>query len=402
MQCYFRKISGLMAIVALVGAMAFILACGGEETVEPEPDPTATAVSQPQPTSTPQPTSAPRPTATAVPQPRSTATPQPTPMPQPTSTPGPVPTSTSAPEPTPTPEPAPTLAGLVLSAETLGQQIVEGLSQEEAACVEGSLGGLLYQFFLEAAFTELITSGQSEASGEFFECLSPENVVHLGSAMFDYQAGGRAPQEQSCLTGVYLEHPDFMYRRLGMEPPADLVTPAGAGHSIVMEMVGCLEPAGKISLMNQFAVSLRSLGSATGTDIVDALGESERTCLSEGLSEADHAALLDARFDTFPDVAEALGDCAPEDVTDIYIVFANGAVEGGLNEEAKSCARALGQTYAPFIARLARVPGQSEETVPIATRIHLAQDTAELTRCFNMDPRMPAIMNAAFAQPFLQ
>ena len=408
MQKYVRKVCGLMAIAALLGALAFVLACGGDEPDEPESDPTATAMSQPEATATPQPTPAPRPTATAVPQPRATATPQPTPAPRPTATavpqptPIPQPTPTPEPDPTPTPEPASNLAGLVLNAETLGQQVVEGLSQEEAACVEGSLGGLLYQFFLEAAFTELITSGQSEAAGEFFGCLTPENVVHLGSAMLDYQAGGRAAQEQSCLTGVYLEHPDFMYRRLGMEPPSGLVTPAGGGHSIVMEMVSCLQPAGQIQLLNQFAVSMRSLGAATGAEIVDALDESGQTCLSEGLSETEHAALLDTQFNTFFDTAEALGDCVPEDVTEIYIAFVDGAVEGGLNEEATSCIAELAQTHAPFMARLTLKPGQSEETIPVATQIHYARDTAALLRCLNLDSRMPAVMNAAFAQPFLQ
>ncbi len=406
MQYYVRKISTLIAVAALLGAMAFILACGGDEEDETEPDTTATAMSQPEATS--QPTRTPRPTATAVPQPRATATPQPTPAPRPTATAVPQPTSipqptpTPEPDPTPTPEPASNLAGLVLNAETPGQRIVDRLSREEAACVEDTLGGLLYKFFLEEAFTDLITSGESEASGGFFGCLTPENVVHLGSAMLDYQAGGRAAQEQSCLTGVYLEHPDFMYRRLGMEPPSGLVTPAGGGHSIVMEMVSCLQPAGQIQLLNQFAVSLRSLGAATGAEIVDALDESGRTCLSDGLSATDHSALLDARFNTFPDAAEALGECVPEDVTDIYIAFVDGAVEGGLNEEATSCVAELAQTHAPFMARLTLKPGQSEETVPVATQIRYARDTAALTRCLNLDSRMPAVMNAVFSQPFLQ
>ena len=67
MQYYVRKISALLAVAALLGAMAFVLACGGDEPEEPEPEPTATAMSQPEATATSQPTRAPRPTATAVP-----------------------------------------------------------------------------------------------------------------------------------------------------------------------------------------------------------------------------------------------------------------------------------------------------------------------------------------------
>lgn len=106
------------------------------------------------------------------------------------------------------------------------------------------MGELLYRFFRESPFTELITSGQSNAAGEFFRCLTPDNVVHLGNAMEEFQAGGYTPQERSCLVDVYLENPDVMYRRLGMEPPADLVTTAGDADSITMQIAGCRETAG--------------------------------------------------------------------------------------------------------------------------------------------------------------
>ena len=244
MKIYLRKISLFMAIAALVGAMAFVLACGGEETVEPEPEPTATATPRPQATATPKPTSTPRPTATATPRPRATATPLPTPRPQPTSTPEPAPTATPEPEPTPTPEPVSGLAGLVLNAETLSQQIMDGVSEEEAACIEDSMHELVYQFFLEAPFAELIISGESKPAGAFFGCLTPENVVHLGSAIEEFQAGGYTPQEKACLVGIYLENPDAMYRWLGMEPPADLVTAGDDADSVTMELAECRETAG--------------------------------------------------------------------------------------------------------------------------------------------------------------
>ncbi len=242
MQNRLRKITGLMAIVAIVAAMAFVIACGGEETAEPEP--TATAVSEPQATATPRPTPAPQPTATALPQP--TAMPQPTPIPQPTATPRPEPTPTPRPTPTPepTPEPAHALAGLVLNAETLSQEVMDGVSRQEAACVEASMGELLYRFFLESPFTELITSGQGSAAGEFFGCLTPESVVHLGSAMEEFQAGGYSAQEKSCLVDIYLENPDAMYRWLGMEPPADLVTTGEDADSVAMAIAECRESAG--------------------------------------------------------------------------------------------------------------------------------------------------------------
>ena len=241
MQIYLRKISLFIAIAAVVAAMAFVLACGGEETVEPEPEPTATVA--PQATATPKPTSTPRPTATATPRPRATATPLPTPRPQPTSTPEPAPTATPEPEPTPTPEPVSGLAGLVLNAETLSQQIVDGLSQEEVACIEDSMHELVYQFFLEAPFAELIISGESKPAGEFFGCLTTENVVHLGSAMEEFKDGGYTPQEKSCVVAVYLENSDAMYRSLGMEPPADLGTAEGDADSVAMELEECREPA---------------------------------------------------------------------------------------------------------------------------------------------------------------
>lgn len=238
MQRYIRKITGFIAIAALVGTMAFILACGGEDPVELEPDSTSTTVPQPQATATPEPAPEPSPTAT----PRSTRIPQPSPTPLPEPT--PIPEPTPSPDPTPTPGPPSGLAGLTLHAETLGRQVIEGLSQEEAACIEGSMSELLYRFFLDAPFSELITGARSEPAREFFGCLTPENVVHLGSAMEEFQAGGYTPQEKSCLVDIYLEHPDFMYRSLGMEPPADLVTAGGDESLVAMEIADCRNTSG--------------------------------------------------------------------------------------------------------------------------------------------------------------
>ena len=103
------------------------------------------------------------------------------------------------------------------------------------------MSSLVYQFFLESPFTKLITSGESRAAGQFFGCLTPENVVHLGSAMEEFQAGGYAPQEKSCLVDVYLKNPDAMYRWLGMEPPADLITSGDDADSVTMQIAECRE-----------------------------------------------------------------------------------------------------------------------------------------------------------------
>ena len=130
---------------------------------------------------------------------------------------------------------------MVLTAETPSQQVIDGLSPEEAACIEDSLSSLVYQFFLESPFTQLITSGESKAAGQFFGCLTPENVVYLGSAMEEFQAGGYTPQERSCLVDVYLANPDAMYRWLGMEPPADLSTSGDDADSVAMQIAECRE-----------------------------------------------------------------------------------------------------------------------------------------------------------------
>ena len=53
--------------------------------------------------------------------------------------------------------------------------------------------------------------------------------------MEEFQAGGYNPQEKSCLVRLYTwKTPTSMYRRLGMEPPADLVTTADDADSVAM------------------------------------------------------------------------------------------------------------------------------------------------------------------------
>ena len=217
-----------------------------------------------------------------------------------------------------------------------------------------------------------------------------------------WESGELTLDEQACYVDVDMEHPDYMFWRLGVEPPPDLEFDVTHGHSIAMEFMNCLGPEGKLRLLARLNTGMRSLGEARGADIAAALGQSEQFCLSQTFSQEERAALLDARFTTFPDVVDALCDCAPEDLGEVYELFATGAVEGGLNEKAASCSSDFVDEHAPYIARMGSPASDLDEALPLETELHFALDTAKLVQCFNKDPAMSTAMNEAFADPLFQ
>ena len=196
---------------------------------------------------------------------------------------------------------------------------------------------MLYQFFLEAPFTELITSGQTQAAGQFFGCLTPESVVHLGSAMLDFQAGGYSPQEKSCLVDIYLENPDAMYRWLGMEPPAGLVTTRGDEDSVDYgdRRMSGIRRVDRAAVL--FTGSLPSLCGATDAQIGNAVSDVEWRRMTGGR-------FLAPTIDTSKNPFASLGRLLPEKVRPLILVTGGHGVHWEADSGAAGGARGRGET----------------------------------------------------------
>ena len=207
-------------------ALAVVVACTGGDDPEPTPtQPPATATQTPAP-------------ATQTPAP-ATATPTPTPEPTPTATPSPAPATA-----TPTPEAAPptlSMRDFVVDASTTGQDLLDRLSEEEDACIKAAFGDAVYEL-LRGTPLLAATGSDSSAAAPLFACLTEENVVLAGTAFLSAAAGGYGDESRVCITDLMLEHPNFIYERLGFEWTGEQRTEA---HVIILAFYDCLTDAEK-------------------------------------------------------------------------------------------------------------------------------------------------------------
>ena len=187
-----RSMGAIAPLTGLFGLLIFAAACGGDDpTATPEPTPVPTATTNPTPEPTPE------------------ATPEPTPE--------------ATPEPTDAPEATGSLMDFKLTTATTGQDMVDLLSEEEVSCIESAYGSGVFQILLSTPI--LAAASDPAAATPLFRCLTPENVVLIGIAFLDAQAGGWDDESRACITEIGVGHPDAVFVRLGLQLGEDPLTP---------------------------------------------------------------------------------------------------------------------------------------------------------------------------------
>ena len=277
-----------VALVAAALALILLLvACGSD------PEPTATtaptpvpprATPQPEPTPTPAPTAAQALTATAAPAPTATTAPSaPTAPPVPTAT-------TAAPVSN---QSMMTLEELVITEATTGGQLMSLLSEQEASCIQTSVGESMYQL-IQVAPVVMMAAGDISQTAPLFNCLAEENVVYLAVAFLDLQAGGWEEESRKCITEVGLAHPDSVYVRLGLHLSPDPVDPSlTLDHNVQIYECLSLEEQKEFTIALWTALDRHS--PATGADILGLFSESEIACVRESLSDEQLVAIAVAK-----------------------------------------------------------------------------------------------------------
>ncbi len=234
--------------LAVAAAAAIMVACGDDS----EPAPAATAT-QPPPTATP--------TAT---QPPPTATPSP---------------STATPAATAVAQAS--MRDFVIGAATTGSDLIERLSDEEAACIKSLVGDAAWELMLGVP---LMSAGTDTGAAQpLLACLTGDNVVLLGTALIDAQAGGRAAETRQCIIELGLEHPEVLYVRLGWEWPGG--TAPHEIHAYLTDYYRCMAPEEKVAFAVQLSAGLAAANPVTGRDFVESLAEDEVACLREFIGE---------------------------------------------------------------------------------------------------------------------
>ena len=270
-------------LTGALGVVVFAAACGGTDPTS-TPEPTATT---PPPTNTPVPTpvpaaTTPPPTNTPAPTPDPTATPAPTAAPEPTDAPtATTPPPTAVPEPTDAPEAADSLMDFRLTPATTGQDLMDRLSEFESGCIEDAVGSGVYQILL--AMPLMMAGSDTSAAAPLFHCLTAESAVLLGIVFLDAQSGGWAEESRACITEVGLAHPDAIFIRLGIQlGPEPIDSALTLAHNV--EIYECLNDMEKKAFTVTLWTGLDDNATATGSDILELLSESEGACVQDNLS----------------------------------------------------------------------------------------------------------------------
>ena len=320
-----------MAAAGAIGVLALTVAVACTADDEDEPTPTAAPATD---------TPAPTPTATPTPEP----TPTPTPEPTPTATPTPDPTPT----PTSEPAPAPSMRDFRLTPETTGGDLLDALSEEENACIKAGVGDAIYGFLRGAPLLAAMASGgDSSAAAPFFACLSVENTVYLGFAMFDLEGGFGDEASRECFVDLALDQPAIILSRLGLERDLPAPTPDDIKAFVVgayecwtdQERVGYL-----VGMLDQLAEANPYLGS----NLVALLPASEVACVQEQLGEAEYGAFLDSNLTR--GFGDELHQCfSDESHSAMFIAMAQVRFTGALSDDTVSCILDLTTEHPHFV-----------------------------------------------------
>ena len=327
-----------VALVAAALALILLLvACGSD------PEPTATTA----PTSAP-PTAMPQPEPTPTPQPEPTSAPAPTATSMPAPTAPPAPTATTA-APVAT-QPMMTLEELVITEATTGGQLMSLLSEQEASCIQTSVGETMYQL-IQVAPVVMMAVGDISQTAPLFNCLAEENVVYLAVAFLDLQAGGWEEESRKCVTEVGLAHPDSVYVRLGLHlSPDPIDSSLTLDHNVQIYECLSLEEQKEFTIALWTALDRHS--PATGADILGLFSESEIACVRESLSDEQLVAIAVAKPLQAVSMGTAAAHCFDPETNDR--IFANGIgwSIGGVTDETLSCLEDFARDYPDFTALL--------------------------------------------------
>ena len=304
--------------------------------------------------------------------------------PPPTPTPIPTPTPTPTPISTPTPTPAPTALSMrdfVLGPSTTGKDLFDRLSEQETDCIKGVVGDAAYQAMLNIPLTA--AGGDPASAAPLFACFSPENAVLVGAAFLDAAAGGRSDESRECIADFALQHPEFIYARLGIELPAAATYDGQQTRDILVGFYSCMTEGEQVAALAGLYTSIDNLSPLTGEDLVALLSESEASCVRDTLSAPEYGAMVGAT----PLRAAALGvnaaECLGPDSVVAFLLAATEAQIGDLSDASAACADDFIRSHPTYIATIASHIGGDSSQSSSADFIQAATGGFDLFACLN-------------------
>ena len=365
--------SGWVAAIAVtVVITALAAACGGDD--DPEPTPAASTAPAATPAATPTPTPTPTP---------SPATPAPTPTPTPTpppATPAATPTPTEAPAPSAT-QPAEGLSSLELTQATTGKDLMDRVSEAEAACVRAAFGDAIYQMILGTPIL-LAAGSDPAAAAPMFNCLTIENIVTFGISFIAAQAGGWEAETRACMIEAGLEHPDAVLIGLGMQASDD-ASAAAAAHPAFLEFYGCMTVQEKVDYLLGLQEVVDSMTTAEH-DLIGAIPEADVACIRDALSDDEYNTLLAGTVHEAFDVSDAVADCMTDDGYVQAFVTITVTTTGELTDETRACLADFARAH-PHYTALINAHAYDPSTTAPADLAEIADDGLGTSACMTAE-----------------
>ena len=271
----------------------------------------------------------------------------------------------------------------VLGPSTTGKDLFDRLSEQETACIQGVVGDAVYQAML--SFPLLAGSGDPASSAPIFGCLAPENAVLVGVAFLDAASGGRSDESRACIADFALQHPEFIYARLGIALPEATTFHGADTRDVLVGFYGCMTESEAAVALTELYTSIDNLSPLTGEDLVALLSESEASCVRGTLSDAEYGAMVGAT----PLRAAGLGvnaaECLAPDSVVTFLLAATEAQIGNLSDASTACAADFIGSHPTYIATIAsHIDGDLSQSSS-ADFIEAAIGGFDLFACLNED-----------------
>ncbi len=286
-----------------------------------------------------------------------------------------------------------TLEDFVLTPATTGQDLINRISQEEADCIKGAIGEAFFGLMMQAPLLQ--AGADPAAAAPVFGCLTVDNILLFGIAMFEVQSGGWEPDTRACMIEVAREHPDVVLGALGMVAEST----ASDDHPYLVELYTCMTPEEKVAYLIGFQSTVDAASSAE-RDIINVIPESEAACIRESTTDEEYEMILSTTVHQAFELSDALATCiTPEEgYVQIFLSITRATV-GELSDESTDCLTEFGRAH-PLYVGLVNPATHDPATMATSELVEIAADGLRMYNCVSDDElrRMQEFGVSAFSQ----
>ena len=275
------------------------------------------------------------------------------------------------------------LDGFMVTSATVGGELADAVSGDEASCLEEEIGDSAYGSFRSAPLAE---SGRDTARVRaLYDCLTEENFLVYGVGVTQVWAGGWSAETQACSIALAREHPEFIYIRIGLEEEATAVHEADV---YLLDFYDCLNDEEKIAFTLQTFSGPESMGTSGLLEILEFIPESEASCILDTVGvtpqQFPQRMQADASGDFVSEIVSAAGTCISQDTSVNIFVADTGTALGGLSDQTQTCLKAFGMEHFHFLELVAGGEAAAG-AMSAAEAAEIADDGFRMVKCFNDD-----------------